>query len=95
MKGYVYILTNKNNNVFYVGVTSNLIQRIWQHKRKIVKGFTNKYNLQKLVHYEVLESIQEAIKREKFIKGKKRKFKTDLITKTNPEYKDLYEDIVK
>ena len=86
----VYILTNKRNTAFYIGVTSDLIKRTWQHREKLVEGFTRKYNIDKLVYYEVFDSIQEAIKREKYLKGKKRQYKIDLIEKENPEMKDLY-----
>lgn len=91
--GYVYILTNKNNSVLYTGVTSNLVKRIWQHKNKVIKGFTYKYNINKLVFYEVYESISEAISREKQIKAGSRKKKLTLIVKVNPEFKDLYPQI--
>ena len=74
-KGYVYILTNKHNTTLYVGVTSNLPKRIYEHKNKIIKGFTSKYNLNKLVYYEHYESIYEAIVREKQLKGGSRKRK--------------------
>ena len=91
--GYVYILTNKNNSVLYTGVTSNLVKRIWQHKNKVIKGFTYKYNINKLVFYEVYESISEAISQEKQIKAGSRKKKLTLIVKVNPEFKDLYPQI--
>ncbi len=65
---YIYILTNKNNDVLYIGVTSDLTKRIWEHKNKVVDGFTKKYNLDKLVYYEAGESITDAIKREKQLK---------------------------
>ena len=76
-KGYVYILTNKNNTTLYIGVTSNLVKRIWEHKNKVVEGFSSKYNLDKLVYYEVFEDIETAINREKYLKGKKRQYKTE------------------
>lgn len=90
----IYILTNKRNTVFYIGVTSDLIKRAWQHKEKLVEGFTKKYNTDRLVYYEVFDSIQEAIKREKYLKGKKRQYKINLIKKKNPEMKDLYQDLL-
>lgn len=71
-----------------------LTQRIWQHHQKFVKSFTEKYNINKLVYFEVFDSIQEAIQREKYIKGKVRKYKKDLIEKNNPEYGDLFKDIL-
>jgi len=91
--GYVYILTNKNNSVLYIGVTSDLTRRIQEHKEKVVKGFTRKYNLDKLVYYEVSQSIYSAIEREKKLKGGSRKKKIDLINSINPEWRDLSYDI--
>ena len=92
--GYVYILSNKVNTVLYVGVTSNLIKRVWEHKNKVVPGFTAKYNVDKLVYYETSESIVSAIEREKQIKGGSRKKKMELISSNNPQWKDLYNDII-
>ncbi len=95
MQGFVYILTNKNDSVLYTGVTSDLKDRIRKHKDKKHPGsFTAKYSLFKLVYYEQLETIGEAIKREKQIKGGSRKKKTDLINSLNPEWKDLGELVV-
>jgi len=92
MKGFVYIMTKENNSVVYTGVTSDLKDRINKHKNKNYSGsFTAKYNLFKLVYYEQLDTIGEAIKREKQIKGGSRKKKTDLINSVNPEWKDLIE----
>lgn len=90
---YVYIATNKINTVLYIGVTNNLVRRIYEHKNKFVSSFTSKYNIAKLVYYEVFEDIEEAIKREKQLKGGSRKKKLDLIKKMNPMFKDLYDDI--
>ncbi len=92
--GYIYILTNKNNNVFYIGVTSNLKKRIWEHKNKVVEGFSKKYNLNKLVYYEVGEDILSAIEREKQLKNWHREWKINLIKTQNPNFKDLYDDIL-
>ncbi|MGI6278312.1 MAG: GIY-YIG nuclease family protein [Patescibacteria group bacterium] len=89
-----YILTNKRNTVLYIGVTSDLIKRIWQHKEKLVAGFTRKYNINKLIYYEVFDNIREAIKRERYLKGKKRQYKINLIRKKNPKMKDLYPDLL-
>ncbi len=90
MKGFVYILTNKNNSVLYTGVRSDLKDRIKQHKlKKHPDSFSSKYNLNKLVYFEVIDTIGEAIKREKAIKGGSRKKKLDLINSTNPEWSDL------
>jgi putative endonuclease len=91
--GYVYIMTNPPNKVLYVGVTSDLIKRVWEHKNHVVDGFTKKYNITKLVCYEQGEDIYGAICREKQIKGKLRKKKIEMINKINPEWKDLYDDI--
>jgi len=90
MKGFVYIMTNRNNSVLYTGVTSDLRERVNQHKsKKHVRSFTSRYNICKLVYYEELETIGEAIKREKQIKSDSRNKKTDLINGMNPEWKDL------
>jgi putative endonuclease len=91
--GYVYIMTNPPNEVLYVGVTSDLIKRVWEHKNHVVDGFTKKYNITKLVYYEQGEDIYGVICREKQIKGKLRKKKIEMINKMNPEWKDLYDDI--
>ena len=90
-KSYVYFMTNKNNTVIYVGITSNLIKRIYEHKSKVYKGFTSKYNCDKLVYYEEFSNINEAIRREKQIKAGNRKQKNALIHTINPDWKDLSE----
>ena len=86
---YVYILTNWNNKVMYVGVTNDLHKRIYQHKNKCIDGFTKKYNVNKLVYYESTEDIMSAISREKQIKGWIRKKKNSLVLTINPSWKDL------
>ena len=86
---YVYILTNYTNRVLYTGVTNNLHRRLYEHKNKTVKGFTDKYNCNKLVYFEVTISIVSAIEREKQIKSWIRKKKIDLITSGNPKFTDL------
>ena len=91
---YVYIMTRERNSVFYVGVTNNLIRRIHEHKSKIIRGFTSKYNIKKLVYYEEFSDIHEAIAREKIIKKWKRKYKINAVERMNPEWKDLYYDLV-
>ena len=91
---YIYILTNEYNKVLYIGVTSNLIKRIYEHKNKFIDGFSKKYNLNKLVYYETIEDITTAIEREKYLKGKTRKYKLELINKKNPNWEDLYERII-
>ncbi len=90
---YVYILTNEKNTVLYIGVTDNLIKRVYQHKMKLASGFTSKYNVSKLVYYEIYEDITEAINREKQLKGGSRKKKIDLVIKSNPYFADLYKEI--
>ena len=87
---YVYILTNKNNTVLYTGVTNNLARRVFEHKRKLNKGFTEKYNVDKLVYYEVFDYIDMAIRREKQIKGYTRIKKENLIHAVNPSKTELY-----
>jgi len=90
---YIYLMTNKWNTVIYTGVTNDLKRRIWEHKGKLVDGFTKKYNLTKLVYYEVHEDIQNAIRREKQIKGGSRKKKIELVKSMNRDWKDLYEEL--
>ena len=92
---YVYILTNKRYGTLYVGVTSDLPKRIWEHKDGTVEGFTQKYNLKNLVHYEAHENAESAIKREKRLKKWDRAWKIELIENGNPDWRDLYENIVK
>ena len=89
----VYILCNYTNTTFYIGVTNNLYRRIFEHKTKQNDGFTSKYNLNKLVYFEITDNIEDAIKREKQLKNWKRDWKVDLIKKCNPSFKDLSEDI--
>ena len=89
----VYIMTNQWNTVFYIGITSNLPKRVWEHKNKVVEGFSKKYNLNKLVYYEVFSHPTEAINREKKMKSLKRTRKIQLITAFNPEWEDLYEKL--
>lgn len=89
----VYILTNKPLCTLYIGVTSNLPQRIWQHKTKVTKGFTEKYNLNKIVWYEAHEDMMSAIQREKALKAWKRDWKIRIIEEMNPLWRDLYDDL--
>ncbi len=86
---YVYILSNKANTVFYIGVTSNLQERILQHKSKLYKGFTAKYNCDRLVYFEQYQWVQEAIAREKQLKAGSRQNKIELIVDSNPAWNDL------
>ncbi len=88
-KCYVYFLSNKNDTVIYIGFTSNLTKRIYQHKSKIYKGFTYRYNCDKLVYYEEFDSMEEAIAREKQLKSGKRIKKEELINLENPKWDDL------
>jgi putative endonuclease len=90
----IYIISNKANGVLYIGVTSNLIKRIWQLKEKLVEGFSFKYNLDKLVYFETYETMDSAIVREKQLKTWKRDWKIRLIEESNPEWNDLYESIL-
>ena len=91
MKNYcIYILTNKNDSVLYVGITNNLTRRIWEHKSKLIEGFTKKYNVDKLVYFESFDNTKDAIKREKQLKTGSRKKKIELINSLNPEWKELY-----
>jgi putative endonuclease len=93
--GFVYILTNKNNTTLYVGVTSEIVKRIKEHKeKKYPRSFTARYNLDKLVYYELLTSITEAIAREKQIKGGSRAKKVALIEGANPEWRELYGEVL-
>jgi putative endonuclease len=90
---YVYILASKKNGTLYIGITNDLIRRVYEHKNMIIKGFTSKYNVHQLVYYEQTSDIQSAILREKQLKKWKRKWKLNLIEKMNPQWKDLYIDI--
>lgn len=91
---YVYILSNKRNGALYVGVTTDLIKRVYEHKTEKLDGFTKRYGIKNLVYYEVLEDIEEAIKREKVIKGWVRSKKIALIEQKNEEWLDLYENLL-
>ena len=93
-KGYVYILFSKRNGTLYTGVTSNLLKRIYEHKHKLVGGFTSRYGVDKLGYFEVFESVTEAIVREKQLKGGTRKKKVALIEQHNPEWRDLYGELL-
>jgi putative endonuclease len=95
MPYYVYILAKRRNSTFYTGVTNDLIRRVWEHKEGIIKGFTWKYDVKQLVYYEVFDDIREAIRREKQIKKWTRKIKMEAIERMNPEWKDLYYEIIK
>lgn len=91
--GFVYILASRRNGTLYVGVTSNLKQRVWQHKQHTSAGFTQKYGVVQLVFYEVHEDIYSAINREKHIKKWRRPWKISLIEEFNPDWRDLYDSL--
>jgi putative endonuclease len=90
----VYILASKRNGTLYIGVTSDLIKRIWEHKNAVVKGFTERYNVHQLVWYELHETMESAISKEKMLKNWKRAWKLELIERSNPNWEDLHESIV-
>jgi putative endonuclease len=90
----VYILASKRNGTLYIGVTSDLVKRIWEHRNNMVEGFTKRYNVHRLVWYELHESMESAITREKRLKDWKRKWKLDLIESNNPSWQDLYHKII-
>jgi len=92
--GYVYIVSNKKEGTLYVGVTSDLVKRVYEHKHSVVDSFTSKYQLKNLVYFEVFDEITEAIKREKQLKSGNRAKKITLIESTNPEWRDLYSKIL-
>jgi putative endonuclease len=90
----VYIMASKKNGTLYVGVTSNLPARVWQHKNDVVEGFSQRYNIHDLVWYEVLDDMPTAIAREKQLKAGSRQRKIDLIVAMNPQWRDLYPEIL-
>ena len=90
---YVYMMASERNGTLYVGITSDLVKRVYQHRTKSVKGFTEKYDVEKLVYYEVYDDPENAIRREKRLKKWNRQWKVDLIGKSNPDWHDLYEEI--
>jgi putative endonuclease len=90
----VYILASRGNGTLYIGVTSDLVKRIWEHKNNMVEGFTKRYNVHRLVWYELHESMETAITREKRLKNWKRKWKLELIESSNPKWQDFYHRIV-
>jgi putative endonuclease len=91
---YLYILASKKNGTLYIGVTNNLLKRVYEHKNNIMGGFTEKYNVHNLVYYETYSNIYDAIAREKRMKKWERKWKIELIEKSNPQWKDLYCDMI-
>ena len=94
MNSYIYLMSNRKDGTLYIGVTSDLIKRVYEHKEGFIESFTKKYNLKILVYFESFENIEEAIKREKQLKNWKREWKIELIEKMNKEWNDLYDDLV-
>ncbi len=94
MSYYVYILANQRNGTLYIGVTRNLVKRVYQHKHELIKGFTKRYGVHTLVYYEIFNSPVEAIRREKQLKHWNRLWKLKLIESKNPNWNDLYESII-
>ena len=93
-QGFIYIMTNDRNTVFYIGMTNNIIRRIYEHKNNLIDGFTKKYNLHKLVYFEQFDLIESAIAREKQLKYWHRDWKINLIKGKNPDFRDLYTDLI-
>lgn len=93
-KYYVYILASKRNGTLYVGMTNNLHRRIFEHKNDLIEGFTRKHKIHTLVCFEQFDDVENALRREKQLKWWKRKWKLDLIEADNPEWRDLYQDLV-
>lgn len=91
---FVYILSNFKRNVLYIGITSNILRRVYEHKQELIDGFTKQYHIQDLVYFEVFDDPKVAITREKQLKGWSRKKKNALIAKTNPILKDLYSTLI-
>ena len=92
-KFYVYIMAKGRNSTFYVGVTSDLLKRVWEHKNGVAEGFTKEYDIKTLVYYQVFDDAENAIKREKRLKKWNRTWKMRVIEEMNPDWKDLYEQI--
>ena len=93
MSAYIYILASQRNGTLYIGVTSNLQKRIYEHKEKVVEGFTKEYSVDNLVYFEIFDDIENAILREKKLKKWNRSWKIDLIEKENPKWEDLYSSL--
>ena len=94
MSYYVYILASKRNGTLYIGVTNDLVRRVYEHKNGLVEGFTKKYSVKELVYFEQTSDVKEAIMREKRLKTWKRSWKIKLIEDTNPNWNDLYSEII-
>ncbi|OJW51494.1 MAG: hypothetical protein BGO67_06970 [Alphaproteobacteria bacterium 41-28] len=93
MEYFVYIMTNKSKGTLYIGITNNLIRRVYEHKNELTDGFTKKYKIKRLVHFEVFDYVHNALQREKTLKHWKRDWKIRLIEELNPQWKDLWETI--
>ncbi len=91
----VYLLASRRNGTLYVGVTSDLVKRVWEHKEDLAEGFTKRYGVHTLVWYELQSSMEAAIQREKTIKGWKRSWKLEMIEKQNPGWRDLYDELLR
>ena len=91
---YVYFLASRPGGAIYIGVTNDLVRRVYEHKNNLVEGFTKRYRVHRLVYFEVYDSVRDAIQREKNMKHWPRAWKTRLITKSNPTWRDLYDEIV-
>jgi putative endonuclease len=94
MQYYVYILASRKKGTLYIGVTSNLVKRIYEHKHDLAEGFTKQHKVHSLVHFEITESIESAIAREKKLKKWNRDWKIRLIEKSNPDWRDLYAELI-
>ena len=94
MNSYIYILASKKNGTLYIGDTSNIIKRVYEHKNKLCEGFSNKYEVENLVYYEIFDDITLAIEREKQLKNWKREWKVALIEKENNNWNDLYNSLL-
>lgn len=92
---YVYILANKKNGFIYIGMTSDLQKRVWEHKNAVVDGHTKKYSIKRLVYYEIFDTFEPAAEREKKLKRWRREWKDELIGSANPEWNELYDEICK
>jgi len=93
--GWIYVMTNRPNGTLYTGVTSDIARRAWEHREGLVKGFTKRYGLKRLVYMEVFDDIRDAIQREKNLKHYSRSWKAQLIVEANPDWRDLYDDLNK
>lgn len=91
---YVYILASRRNGTLYIGVTNNLVRRVWEHRKGLIDGFTKQYGVTRLVHFELLDDVRWAIHREKRLKKWKREWKVNLIQETNVEWDDLYDRLL-